>query len=259
MEWAKARLVSPASFAAEATKARRELPTEPEAIAAVYARYEDEKRRRRLIDFDDLLVRYADALDTDSRFAAAQRWRWHHLFVDELQDVNPLQCRLLLSLLGSNEDLFVVGDPNQAIYGWNGADPDFLANFPRRWPQAEVVRLDDNHRSSPQVVAAASAALGRQASGPVRSSRPERPLPRLLSYPSEEAEAAAVASESGRRRPEGCVGTRWRCWRGPTLSWIASPKPCATPASPSGRSYRVRRRNLKVTNPPAAGIPPASM
>ena len=206
VEWAKARLVSPASFAAEATKARRELPTEPEAIAAVYARYEDEKRRRRLIDFDDLLVRYADALDTDSRFAAAQRWRWHHLFVDELQDVNPLQCRLLLSLLGSNEDLFVVGDPNQAIYGWNGADPDFLANFPRRWPQAEVVRLDDNHRSSPQVVAAASAALGRQASGPVRSSRPEGPFPRLLSYPSEEAEAAAVASQI---RAAQTRGLRW--------------------------------------------------
>ena len=206
VEWAKARLVSPASFAAEATKARRELPTEPEAIAAVYARYEDEKRRRRLIDFDDLLVRYADALDTDSRFAAAQRWRWHHIFVDELQDVNPLQCRLLLSLLGSNEDLFVVGDPNQAIYGWNGADPDFLANFPRRWPQAEVVRLDDNHRSSPQVVAAASAALGRQASSPVRSSQPEGPLPRLLSYPSEEVEAAAVASQI---RAAHTRGLRW--------------------------------------------------
>ncbi len=195
IEWAKARLVGPASFAAAAGEARRELPADAEAIAGLYARYEDEKRSRRLVDFDDLLGRYADALGADTRFAAAQRWRWRHLFIDELQDVNPLQCRLLVALLGDNDDLFVVGDPNQAIYGWNGADPGFLNDFPRRWPAAEVVRLDDNHRSSPQVVAAAAAVLGRHAGTSVRSSQPEGPLPGLRSYPSDEAEAAGVASE----------------------------------------------------------------
>jgi len=204
LEWAKARLVAPGSFAVAASEAGRELPADAEAIGALFARYEDEKRRRRLVDFDDLLARYADALETDGRFSAAQRWRWQHVFVDELQDVNPLQCRLLLALLGDNEDLFVVGDPNQAIYGWNGADPGFLADFPRRWPNAEVVRLDDNHRSSPQVVAAAAAVLGRQA-GPtaVRSSRPDGPLPNLRSFPSEDAEAAGVASELRQARSQG--------------------------------------------------------
>jgi DNA helicase-2/ATP-dependent DNA helicase PcrA len=196
VEWAKARLVEPASFAAAAQQAGRELPADAEAIGGLYARYEDEKRRRRLVDFDDLLARYAHALETDDRFGAAQRWRWQHVFVDELQDVNPLQCRLLLALLGHNEDLFVVGDPNQAIYGWNGADPGFLADFPQRWPRAEVVRLDDNHRSSPQVVAAAAAVLGRQAGTvTVRSSRPDGPLPNLRSYASEDAEAAGTAAE----------------------------------------------------------------
>lgn len=204
VEWAKARLVGPASFPAAAQQAGRDLPADAEAIGALYARYEDEKRRRRLVDFDDLLVRYADALEDDGRFAAAQRWRWQHVFVDELQDVNPLQCRLLLALLGDNEDLFVVGDPNQAIYGWNGADPGFLADFPQRWPQAEVVRLDDNHRSSPQVVAAAAAVLGRQAGATtVRSSRPDGPLPNLRSYPSEDAEAAGIASELRQARSQG--------------------------------------------------------
>ncbi len=210
VEWAKARLVAPASFAAAAQQAGRELPADPEAIGALYARYEDEKRRRRLVDFDDLLVRYADALETDGRFAAAQRWRWQHVFVDELQDVNPLQCRLLLALLGENEDLFVVGDPNQAIYGWNGADPGFLADFPHRWPRADVVRLDDNHRSSPQVVAAAAAVLGRQAGGAVRSSQPDGPLPHLRSYPSEDAEAAGIAAELRQARPRPAVGDHGR-------------------------------------------------
>ena len=194
LEWARARLIEPARFAAAASEARRELPADAEAIAALYSRYEDEKRRRRLVDFDDLLARYRDALEVDARFAAAQRWRWRHIFVDELQDVNPLQCSLLLALLGENDDLFVVGDPNQAIYGWNGADPAFLATFPDRWPAAKVVRLEDNHRSSPQVVGAASSVLGRQATY-VRSSQPDGPLPELRSYPNEDAEAAGVATQ----------------------------------------------------------------
>jgi DNA helicase-2/ATP-dependent DNA helicase PcrA len=203
IEWAKARLISPSSFAEAARAARRELPAEAEAIAGLYARYEDEKRRRRVVDFDDLLARYADALCSDTRFAAAQRWKWQHVFVDELQDVNPLQCRLLLALLADNEDLFVVGDPNQAIYGWNGADPGFLSDFPQRWPGAEVVRLDDNHRSSPQVVAAAAAVLGRQCTNDMRSSRPDGPLPRLCSFPSEEAEAAGIAVQMREARSRG--------------------------------------------------------
>jgi ATP-dependent DNA helicase UvrD/PcrA len=193
IEWAKARLVTPASFAAAAGAARRPATADPEAVAALYARYEDEKKRRRVVDFDDLLARYAAALAEDSRFAQAQQWRWQHVFVDELQDVNPLQGQLLTNLLGDNEDVFVVGDPNQAIYGWNGADPGFLLDFARRWPACEVVRLDDNHRSTPQVVAAAAAVLGRQATA-VRSSRADGPLPRLRSYPSEEAEAAGIAA-----------------------------------------------------------------
>jgi len=202
LEWAKARLVEPAAYAAAAKDAHRELPADAEAIAALYARYEDEKRRRRLVDFDDLLARYTSALDGDSRFAAAQRWRWRHVYVDELQDVNPLQYRMLIALLGDNEDLFVVGDPNQAIYGWNGSDPTFLINFPERWTAAQVVRLDDNHRSSPQVVAAASSVLGRQATA-TRSSRPDGPLPRLRCYPNEEAEAAGVAAELLAARTRG--------------------------------------------------------
>src|SRR5207237_770803 len=103
----------------------------------------------------------------DREFAATQRWRFRHLFVDEFQDVNPLQFRLLEAWRGQRLDLCVVGDPNQAIYAWNGADASYLLEFRQRFPGAGLVRLEDNYRSSPQVLAVANAVLG---SGP-RSTR----------------------------------------------------------------------------------------
>lgn len=194
IEWAKARCVAPHELVAAARRDRRALPCDGEVLAGIYARYEDEKIRRRLVDFDDLLSRYATALSEDRRFAAAQRWRWQHVFVDEIQDVNPLQCRVLEALLGDNRDLFVVGDPNQAIYGWNGADPNFLLQFPERWPDAEVVRLTSNHRSTPQIVSAATAVLPAPAKTRPTSARLDGAKPQLRCYISDETEAAAVAT-----------------------------------------------------------------
>ncbi len=200
IEWAKARLVSADAFAEAG--AGRDLPAPASDIASLYGRYEHEKRRRNVVDFDDLLARVADAIDADPLFAAAQRWRWRHVFVDEFQDLNPLQHRLLLAWLGAGADLCAVGDPNQAIYGWNGADPSLLAGLPDRWPEAEVVRLDDNHRSSPQVLAAATAVLG-PAGADLRSRRPDGPPPTVRRYPSEVAEARAVATQVHQARASG--------------------------------------------------------
>jgi DNA helicase-2/ATP-dependent DNA helicase PcrA len=196
IEWAKARLVSPEGFEAATREARRPMPAGARAadVAALYARYEDEKLRRGLVDFDDLLAQCAAAIETDPAFAGAQRWKWRHLFVDEFQDLNPLQHRLLLAWLGASGDLFVVGDPNQAVYGWNGADPGLLAGFSRRWPHGEVLHLDHNHRCTPQVVAAAARVLG-PAGERLRSAAGEGPEPRVRSFASDAAEARGIADE----------------------------------------------------------------
>ncbi|MGH9128288.1 MAG: ATP-dependent DNA helicase UvrD2 [Acidimicrobiales bacterium] len=197
IEWARARLVSPSTYPAAAADAGRKpaLPT-PE-LAELYAAYEAEKHRRRLVDFDDLLSQCATALEADPAFAAGQRWRFRHLFVDEYQDVNPSQERLLRAWLGERIDLCVVGDPRQAIYGWNGADPTALANLPRRHPGTAVVSLDDNWRSSPQVLAAASAVLahGRapHSGATLRAHRPDGPIPSVVAYESDRAEASGIA------------------------------------------------------------------
>jgi DNA helicase-2/ATP-dependent DNA helicase PcrA len=202
IEWAKARMLGPDDFAAAAEACGRRLPAPADDLAALFSRYEHEKRRRRLVDFDDLLVMCADAIDCDPDFAAAQRWRWRHLFVDEYQDANALQERLLRAWLGGRADLCVVGDTNQAVYGWNGADPALLAEFGRRWPGAEVVRLFENHRCSPQVVAAAAAVLGAEGAG-LSSTRPDGPAVVVKAYPTEQAEAGGIAAELRKAHSSG--------------------------------------------------------
>jgi DNA helicase-2/ATP-dependent DNA helicase PcrA len=206
IEWAQARLVSPERYPAAVAGGRRRLPLPTDKFAGIYARYQTEKRRRGLVDFDDLLARLADALAHDPEFAAASRWRWRHVFVDEFQDLNPLQDRLLTAWLGDRSDLCVVGDPNQAIYAWNGADPGLLARFADRHAGTEVIRLDANHRSSPQVVAVAHAVLGHRAGPPASSTRPDGPAATVRCYPSELSEARGVASAL-------------RLQRGPGVSW----------------------------------------
>jgi DNA helicase-2/ATP-dependent DNA helicase PcrA len=201
--WAKARLVVPAGYVAAAAAAGRPTPVAAAEVAAAYARYEDEKRRRGVVDFDDLLSRCADAMEADPAFAEAQRWRFRHLFVDEFQDVNPAQFRLLRSWLGDRNDLTVVGDPNQAVYGWNGSDPDLLVRFPHHFPAAEVLRLDTNYRSTPEILAVAATVLDDATPGPVGGAGPSRPprhparpagaVPTVAAFHTGEDEARAIA------------------------------------------------------------------
>jgi DNA helicase-2/ATP-dependent DNA helicase PcrA len=192
IEWAKARMLSPSGYEAAAEVAGRRLHLPLATMAGIYQRYEDDKRRRRMVDFDDLLTGCVEALDHDAEFAAGQRWRFRHFFVDEFQDVNPVQFRLLRAWLGDRLDLCAVGDPNQAIYAWNGADPMLLTDFRRHFPGAEVLRLDHNHRSTPQVVSVAAAVLGSGRVQP-RATRPDGPLPVVRRFETDEAEARGIA------------------------------------------------------------------
>jgi DNA helicase-2/ATP-dependent DNA helicase PcrA len=205
IEWAQARMVSPAAYVDAVAAAGRKTPMPAAAVAAIYEGYQQEKRRQRLVDFDDLLLECARVLETDAAFAATQRWRFRHLFVDEFQDVNPLQFRLLEAWRDGRDDLCVVGDPRQAIYSWNGADPRYLTDFARRFPGATVVHLDENHRSSPQVVAVANAVLDGIGGHPLRAPGADGPLPTVTSYASDGEEARSVVRALRRRGGPG----RW--------------------------------------------------
>lgn len=205
--WAQARSIEPAVYEEVQMSSGRTLPASPSEIARLYRAYRHAKRVRGLVDFDDLLAGCAQAMEQDPRFARAQHWRWRHVFVDEFQDLNPLQYRLLLAWVRAGASLSVVGDPNQAIYGWNGADPGLIHRLGSTWPEIEVVRLDDNHRSSPQVVAAGVSVLGHEGQG-LRSRRPDGPAPAVRRYPTDRAEAAGVVTEVGDAHGAGLAWSR---------------------------------------------------
>ncbi len=196
LDWASARLIHASEYERAVRSVRRRSAIPPARFADVLTADEQLNRRRGVVDFDDLLHGVVYALETDEAWAAAVRWRFRHVFVDEAQDMNPLQHRLLEALRGGRADLCLVGDPRQAIYGWNGADPSFLAEVEHRYPGVTVIRLEQNFRCSPQVVRAGAAALtaaGLEDS--TRSARPDGPSVVVHSFADEQAEALEVARQ----------------------------------------------------------------
>jgi DNA helicase-2/ATP-dependent DNA helicase PcrA len=173
IDWARARLVSPVGYAAASRAARRRSAIAADRFVDLVAAYERLKQRRGVIDFDDLLARLVNALHTDEQWADAMRWRYRHFFVDEAQDLNPLQHAMLEALRGGRGDLCLVGDPRQAIYGWNGAEPQLLVDVEQTYPGVTIVRLGANYRCTPQVVRAGAAVLA--AAGQADDTRSERP------------------------------------------------------------------------------------
>ncbi len=202
--WAKSRLVGPSGYEEAAREASRRTFLPAARVAELYARYEEERRRRRLLDLDDLVWHLGDLLEQEADFAQAIRW-WHrHLFVDEMQDLSDAQYRLLRLLAGDTPDLFVVGDPNQSVYGWNGADPELLHRMTEEFAGTRVVRLETNHRCTTPVVQLASAALGRATPPP--SARGDGPLPTVARFANDVEEARWVARQVwAAHRP----GRRW--------------------------------------------------
>lgn len=194
LDWARARMVSADRYEAAGRHARRRSALPAGRYAEFVEAYERLKRRRGVIDFDDLLSQTLHALRSDPAWAEGVRWRYRHLFVDEAQDLNPLQHAVLEGIRAGRPDICLVGDPRQAIYGWNGADPSTLADVEMHYPRVTVLALSSNYRCSPQVLRAGAAAL--EASGQHDSSHselPSGPAVGVQSYLDERAEAESVA------------------------------------------------------------------
>ena len=210
IEWAKSSLVEPADYVVAAARALRDTPHEPAKVAEVFTAYEQLKRSNGVIDFEDMLRAAVWGIEEHPDVGEQIRSQYRHFVVDEYQDVNPLQQRLLDAWLGGRDDLTVVGDASQTIYSFTGATSAYLVDFPRRHRNATVVRLVRDYRSTPQVVGLANAVISQARGTEARlrlelsGQRPPGPEPDLRIFTDEPAEANAVAA---RCRPLIDAGT----------------------------------------------------
>ena len=204
VEWAKVSMLTPESYAAAARRAGRDpAGLDATAMARVLQTYEEVKTTRGIIDFEDVLLLTVGILAERDDIARIVRSQYRHFVVDEYQDVNALQQRLLDLWVGERDDVCVVGDAAQTIYSFTGATPKHLLEFPRRYPTAQVVKLVRNYRSTPQIVALANvmvrAAHGQSGTSPtdtlqLRAQGQDGPSPSLTAYSDDPSEATGVAT-----------------------------------------------------------------
>jgi DNA helicase II / ATP-dependent DNA helicase PcrA len=197
IEWAKSRRLTPGTYEqgliGPAGTTPREPPIPVDLFVRTFAGYERARTRSGRIDFDDLLVETVDLLETDAEAAETIRARKRWFSVDEYQDTNLLQQRLLELWAGDRQDVCVVGDEDQTIYTFTGASSEYLTGFADRHPGARVVTLSDNYRSSPQVLELANrllASTGRTKH--LETTRPAGPEPTVIRYNTEGIELAAL-------------------------------------------------------------------
>ena len=165
-----------------------------EAPGEVLEAYERAMEARNLCDFDDLVLRAADALESDPGIRAQYRRRYRWVSIDEYQDVDEQQVRLVKQLVPPEGNICAIGDPDQAIYGFRGADVRFFSQFRRDFPRTRVVRLTRNYRSDRNIVALSAQVIGpsgsRPGSVPVAGDAPD--LVTLHEAPTERAEAEFI-------------------------------------------------------------------
>jgi DNA helicase-2/ATP-dependent DNA helicase PcrA len=195
IEWAKNRRLVPGRYL-DALDGR-EPPIPPDLMHRVFVEYEKRKARGGKIDFEDLLELTLRALTEDPRAAGLVRSRYRAFTVDEYQDVNLLQESLLEAWVGERPDVCVVGDDYQSIFGFTGATPRYLLSFPDRYPGARVVRLENNYRSTPEVLAAANrlAPALRGSAKKLVATRKSGPNPALREFGSAGEEVAWIVGE----------------------------------------------------------------
>ncbi len=197
IEWRKVSQLSIEQYAKAATS--RSLPpalTVEKAVDLQRA-YEKLKDERRQADFEDVLLATAGMIAAEPWVSQQVREQYRFFVVDEYQDVSPLQHELLQLWLGTRTDLCVVGDASQTIYSFAGASPQFLLGFSSRYPQATVLRLEQNYRSTPAIVETANR-LMRGRAGALDLRAVAKPAgsssPTVTGHPDDAGEARAVAT-----------------------------------------------------------------
>ena len=176
------------------------------AAARLYPEYQRRLRDANAADFGDLLLWPAVAMAADEERRRRLAGRFSCLLADEYQDVNAVQYRWLRLMAQDHGEIFAVGDDDQAVFGWRGADIEYIRRFTRDFQGAAVVKLEENFRSTGHILAAANAVIARDDSRLGKTLRPTReqgqPI-EVVKFRNDEAEAAGIASEIRSRQAEG--------------------------------------------------------
>lgn len=208
IEWRKVTRLSIDDYALRAPS--RSLPggLTVEQVVDLQRHYEDVKDERRQIDFEDVLLATAGMLENEPRVAEQVREQYRFFVVDEYQDVSPLQHDLLSLWLGGRRELCVVGDASQTIYSFTGATSDYLVRFADEYPEAAIVRLEDNYRSTAQIVESANRLMrGRAGALTLRAARDgaSGPAPSIRQFADDVTEAQYVAEQIAQRISDGAA------------------------------------------------------
>jgi DNA helicase II / ATP-dependent DNA helicase PcrA len=166
--------------------------------ALAYSRYEAQLRASGAMDFDDLLLNTERLFLNHPEARYAEQSRFDHVLIDEYQDTNALQYRIVKTLAQTHRNLCVVGDDDQSIYGWRGAEVEHILSFQNEWPEARVVRLEENYRSTEWILHLANTLIAHNKTRHdkvLRSVRGRGAPPRFLAFEEEDQEAEAIASE----------------------------------------------------------------
>jgi DNA helicase-2/ATP-dependent DNA helicase PcrA len=207
IEWRKVNKMSIDDYARAAQT--RVLPSRlsVDSMVALQQRYEQIKDERRQIDFEDVLLATAGMIEAEPRVADQVRSQYRFFVVDEYQDVSPLQHDLLSLWLGGRRELCVVGDASQTIYSFAGATSDYLVRFGSEYPDARVVRLEENYRSTTQIVTLANRLMrGRPGALTLHAASDgsdRGATPSVTRHVDDAAEAASIAQAIARRIEDG--------------------------------------------------------
>jgi DNA helicase-2/ATP-dependent DNA helicase PcrA len=166
--------------------------------ALAYKKYQVQLKTTGAVDFDDLLLLTEQLLEKHPSVRRAEAERFDHILVDEYQDTNALQYRITRHLAAGHRNLCVVGDDDQSIYGWRGAEVTHILHFADDWPEARIVRLEDNYRCRAPILNLANTLIARNRTRHQKTLRPAREggsPPRFVRCEEELAEAQSVGSE----------------------------------------------------------------
>ena len=180
-------------------------------VADVYERYQTRMRLMDLLDFDDLLCLTVKLWEEHPEILAAYHEKYQYIMIDEYQDTNGVQLKLMTMLAGKRGNIAVVGDDDQSIYGWRGANIENILHFDSTYPQARVIRLEQNYRSTNIILRAANALIANNRERHVKnlwSSQGDGELIRAVRCADDTAEAAFIARSISEQRPKH--GLQWR-------------------------------------------------